>query len=94
MGETLKSIDLAYENNRQQIENDMFKLALEGIAAGRMDFAKDPILPYVIKTINETVDKFSKISPEEQNNMVAISSDQMDSIRANDARARDEFIKN
>ena len=37
----------------------MFKLALEGIAAGRMDYAKDPILPYVINTINQTVDKFS-----------------------------------
>ena len=89
MTETLKSIDSAYQNNKQQIEEDMFKLALEGIAAGRMDFAKDPILPYVIKTINETVDKFSKISPEEQNNMVSISNDQMNSLRANDARARD-----
>ena len=64
MTETLKSIDLAYENNREQIEADMFKLALEGIAAGRMDYAKDPILPYVVSTINQTVDKFSKISPE------------------------------
>ena len=62
MTETLKSIDLAYENNKQQSEDDMFKLALEGVAAGKMDFAKDPVLPYVIKTINETVDKFSKIS--------------------------------
>ena len=64
MTETLKSIDLAYQNNREQIENDMFRLALEGIASGRMDYAKDPILPYVINTINQTVDKFSKISPE------------------------------
>ena len=62
MSETLKSIDLAYENNKQHIEDEMFKLALEGIAAGRMDFAKDPILPYIVKTINETVEKFSKIS--------------------------------
>ena len=55
----------------------MFSLALNGIAAGKMDFAKDPILPYVIKTINQTVEKFGKISPEEQISMVAISNEQM-----------------
>jgi hypothetical protein len=93
MSETLKSIDSAYANNKQQIEDEIFKLALEGIAQGRMDYSKDPILPYVIETINKTVEKFSKISPEEQNSMVSISHDQMDGIRAGDARVRDEFIK-
>ena len=59
-----------------------------------MNYDKDPILPYVVKTINETVDKFSKISPAEQDKMVSINSDQMDAIRATDARARDEFLQN
>ncbi len=58
-----------------------------------MDFAKDPILPYIVETINKTVDKFSKISPEEQNKMVSVNQDQMDQIRSADARVRDEFIK-
>lgn len=40
----------------------MFKLALNGIAQGRMDYAKDPILPYVVETINGIVKKFSTIS--------------------------------
>jgi len=40
----------------------MFKLALEGIANGKMDYAKDPILPYVIDNINKTVERFSSIS--------------------------------
>ena len=51
----------------------MFTLALEGIAKGRMDYAKDPILPYVVKTIQGTVDKFAKISPEDQKKMVRLS---------------------
>lgn len=51
MAETLGSIDKAYANNKEQIERDMFELALEGIANGRMDYAKDPILPYVVRTI-------------------------------------------
>jgi len=28
-----------------------------------MSFEKDPILPYVLETINQTVDKINKISP-------------------------------
>jgi hypothetical protein len=55
----------------------MFGLALAGIAAGKMDFAKDPILPYVVKTINESVEKFSSISAEDQIKMVAINNEQM-----------------
>jgi hypothetical protein len=48
MNEALKSIDIAYENNKEKIDNEMFNLALEGIAAGRMDYSKDPIISYVL----------------------------------------------
>ena len=72
----------------------MFKLALEGIANGRMDYKKDPILPYVLKTIQRTVDKFSKISPEDQKKMVKLSGDQIEALRVADQRARDEFLSN
>lgn len=30
-------------------------MALEGIANGRMDYSNDPILPFVIQTIQKTV---------------------------------------
>ena len=55
MSETLKSIDLAYEEHKQEIQSKMFTLALEGIAQGKMNYSNDPILPYVIETINQTV---------------------------------------
>ena len=54
-----------------------------------MDYAKDPILPYVIETINKTVDRFSKISKEEQYKLVALTEDQLTSLRNADVRARD-----
>lgn len=92
MQETLQSIDVAYKNNKAKIEADMFNLALEGIAQGKMDYAKDPILPFVIETINKTVEKFSKISPEEQDKLVSLTEDQLTSLRNADARARDEYI--
>ena len=92
MDETLASIDTAYSNNKEQIEAAMFDLALEGIAKGRMDYAKDPILPHVLQTINKTVEKFSSISKEEQDKMVSLTEDQLDSIRNADSRARDEYL--
>ena len=92
MSETLSSIDKAYHENKAQIESEMFTLALEGIAKGRMDYAKDPILPYVVKTIQGTVDKFGKISAEDQKKMVRLNEEQMAGIRAADVRARDEFL--
>jgi hypothetical protein len=57
----LKSIDVAYENNKEKIEAEMFNLALQGLANGRMDYAKDPIMPYILETINQIVIKFNKI---------------------------------
>ena len=73
MQEVLQSIDSAYKNNKQKIEQDIFKLALEGIANGKMDYQKDPILPYIIETINKTVSKFSTLSKEEQEKLVALT---------------------
>lgn len=92
MSETLSSIDKAYSENKEEIEAAMFQLALKGIANGRMDYANDPILPHVVKTIQGTVDKFSKISPEEQKKMIVCTPDQLEAIRASDARLRDEFL--
>lgn len=94
MSQTLKSVDIAYQNNKQTIEDAFFDIALEGIAKGKMEFEKDPILPYVLETINQTVEKFNKISPEDQNKIVSLSEDQLQQIKLNDARIRDEFLNN
>jgi hypothetical protein len=94
MSQTLKSVDIAYQNNKAKIEEAFFDIALEGIAKGRMSFEKDPILPYVLDTINQTVEKFNKISPEDQNKLVSLTEDQQAQIRASDARVRDEFLNN
>ncbi len=89
LSETMTAVDKAYSENKDQIEQEMFKLALEGISKGKMDYAKDPILPYILKTIQKTVDKFSAISPEEQKKLVILTQEQIAQIRAQDARIRD-----
>lgn len=93
MSETLNSIDVAYKDNKAQIEAAMFDLALEGIAKGKMDYKNDPILPHIVATINKTVEKFSNISKEEQDKMVALNEEQLATIRSADARARDEYLQ-
>lgn len=55
----------------------MFNLALEGLANGKMDYAKDPILPYVVKTIQKTVDRFNSISAEDQRKLVTLTPEQI-----------------
>jgi hypothetical protein len=92
MEETLASIDVAYKANKEQIEAAMFDLALEGIANGRMDYSKDPILPHIVETINKTVIRFNAISKEDQEKMVALTEEQKQTIRNADNRALDEFI--
>lgn len=92
MSETMMSIDQAYEQNKQKIEADFFDLALEGISKGRMDYAKDPILPYVIATINKKVQAFEKISAADQQKLVSINEQQIQMIRNTDAHSRDEFV--
>lgn len=87
MTEVLQSIDVAYKNNKEKIDAGIFELALEGIANGKMDYAKDPILPYVVDTINKIVEKFSTISKEDQEKLVALTEEQLTSLRNLDNRA-------
>lgn len=72
----------------------MFTLALEGIANNRMDYSKDPILPYIVETINQTVQKFTNIPKEEQDKLIALTDAQIEAIRNKDIRQRDEFLNN
>jgi hypothetical protein len=54
-----------------------------------MSYDKDPILPFVIETINKTVEKFDNISPADQEKLVALTEEQLSALRNADARARD-----
>ena len=36
MSQTLKSVDIAYQNNKEKIEAEFFQIALQGLAKGKM----------------------------------------------------------
>ena len=40
------------------------------------------------------MDRFSKISPEDQKKMVKLTGEQIEALRVADQRARDEFLSN
>lgn len=62
LSDVVNSLDKAYEQNKDKIEKEMFELALKGLEKGEMDYAKDPILPYVTESINRSVKEFEGLT--------------------------------
>jgi hypothetical protein len=62
LSDVLSSLDKAYANNKEKIERDMFELALKGLEKGEMDYANDPILPFITESINRSVKEFEGLS--------------------------------
>jgi len=67
-------------------------MALRGLEQNKMDYSSDPILPYIIQSINKNVEEFSKLTKEQQNKLISLTPEQIQSIRNTDVRMRDEFL--
>jgi uncharacterized protein (DUF2225 family) len=88
------SLDKVYENNKAKIEGDIFKLALQGLEEGRMDYGKDPILGLIAENINSTIQRFEKMTPEEQQKLISLTEEQIQQLKNIDKRQKDEFLNN
>lgn len=88
------SLDSVFETNRAQIEADTFKLALQGLESGEMNYNKDPFLGLIAKNINSTIQKFEKMSPEEQTKLIALTEEQIQQLKNIDQRLKSEFLSN
>jgi hypothetical protein len=53
------------KQNKEAINKEMFKAALEGLTKGRMDYANDPVLPLVIKSIQDNVASIKNLTSEQ-----------------------------
>lgn len=78
--------------NKQKIQDQILQTAIESLAKGYCDYANDPIMPLVRKSISESVKKVQAMSTEEQSNLTCLKNDQMQSIRDMDQRAKEEFV--
>lgn len=43
----------------------MFELALKGLEKNEMDYSSDPILKYVVQSINKSVSEFESLTKEQ-----------------------------
>lgn len=88
------SLDKVFETNKAKIESETFKLALKGLEHGQMDYSKDPFLGLIAENINSTIQRFEKMSPEDQIKLVALTEEQIQQLKNIDKRQREEFLSN
>jgi hypothetical protein len=87
------AIEAALRDNAPAIEQGIFESALRGIEKGQMTYQDDPLLPFVVRALEQNVRNFSSLSAEEQRRLISLSTEQLESIRANDQRLKKEFLE-
>lgn len=92
VNETIQAVDRTLEENEEFIQEQMFESALLGIRNKQMTYENDPILPLVQQAISENVQKITSLSEEEQLELITLSNDQLESLRAIDERSKLEYL--
>jgi hypothetical protein len=59
-----------------------------------MHYENDPILPVIQAEIRRRLEPLTKLTPEEENRMFALSSDQKKQVAENDHRAKLGYLTN
>eukprot|EP00331_Platyophrya_macrostoma_P008522 CAMPEP_0176430664 /NCGR_PEP_ID=MMETSP0127-20121128/14378_1 /TAXON_ID=938130 /ORGANISM="Platyophrya macrostoma, Strain WH" /LENGTH=383 /DNA_ID=CAMNT_0017812577 /DNA_START=37 /DNA_END=1188 /DNA_ORIENTATION=+ len=91
--EATAEIDKALEGpQKEEIQNQMLESAIRGLAKGYMDYEGDPILPLVQKVIRRNVEKFTKLSAEEQKKLLSLTDAQLSTLKQMDKRAKEEYL--
>jgi len=91
--EATAEIDKALEGpQKDEIQNKMLESAINGLAKGYMDYEGDPILPLVQKVIRRNVEKFTKLSAEEQKKLLSLTDSQLSTLKQMDKRAKEEYL--
>ncbi|EGR32882.1 hypothetical protein IMG5_067880 [Ichthyophthirius multifiliis] len=91
--DALTSIDKALQGeNREKVLNQMFDLAVEGLAKKQMNYDNDPLMPLILQGIEENVRKITSLTIEEQNNLISLTQEQLVNLKNGDIRARKEYL--
>ncbi|KAM3140163.1 hypothetical protein pb186bvf_007716 [Paramecium bursaria] len=88
----IKSLETNLEQNLQTIQKDLFKSALTGIAKGEMTYENDPLIKLILETIQAHVKKIQSLSPAEQTKLIALTKEQLESIKQSDTKAKQDFL--
>ncbi|CAG9325886.1 unnamed protein product [Blepharisma stoltei] len=81
------------EADKGEIKKQAFQAALQGIRQGKMSYEGDPLLPRVLKYVDEFKAKAEKFSPEVVAELVGLKADQKEVLKSNDKKAEEYFLK-
>ena len=59
-----------------------------------MDYSKDPFLGLIAENINSTIQRFEKMTPAEQTQLISLTEEQIQQLKNIDKRIKDEFLNN
>lgn len=89
----------AFDATLEKIEKDdgtirqkAFESALDGIRKGKMDFAKDPILPIMKEELESRTKELRGLSAEEESKLLSLTSDQRRAVGQADRTAKDSYL--
>ena len=74
------------------IKRASFESALAGIRSGVMTYQNDPILPLIEAEMQERLQKFQGLTPEEEGKLLQITEDQKKYVVDNDRKLKNEFL--
>jgi hypothetical protein len=77
---------------KEQIEEDFFKSALNGLRAGVMRYEEDPLLPILTNEIQTRSEAFKGLSAEEERDLLQLSDDQRKAIANGDRAEKASFL--
>jgi len=75
-----------------EIKRASFEAALEGIRNGVMTYQKDKLLPLIQEEMKERLAKFKGLSVEEEQKLLALTTEQRKIIAENDRKMKNEFL--
>ena len=75
---------------KKAIQDAAFQSALDGIKQGR--YEKDPLLPILQTEIEQRIEHFKGLSPEEEGKLLSLSKDQRRIVADNDRKAKNEYL--
>mmetsp|Transcript_13436 Transcript_13436/g.25313 ORF Transcript_13436/g.25313 Transcript_13436/m.25313 type:complete len:371 (+) Transcript_13436:1665-2777(+) len=77
----------------ETIRRQALNSALKGIRKGQMAYDEDPLLPLVLKKIDEFKVTADKMTQEELSRLVSLTPDQKTMLKSNDEKAEESFVK-
>lgn len=79
-------------STKDQIEEQFFQSALQGIRAGAMRYENDPLLPILAEEITSRSEAYKSLTAEEESKLLQLTATQKSSLATSDRAAKREYL--